>query len=77
MCPVLTPGLYLKAQQLATEKDELGRSTMKNIMRKYLSRWHPSIEHWTSKNVGKLNDGVEDKGVKTMITSPWGIRDLL
>ena len=50
---------------------------MKNIVRKYLSRWHPSTEHWTSKNVKKLIDGVEDKRLKTMITSPGGIQDLL
>ena len=37
----------------------------------------PSTEHWTSKNVKKRIDGVKDKRLKTMITSPGGIRDLL
>ena len=44
MCPTLIPGLYLKVQQLSIEKDELDHRTMKNIVKKYLSRWYTSIE---------------------------------
>ena len=65
VCPALTPRLYSKAQQLTIEKDEMDHKTMKNTMRKYLTRWHTSTKRWMSKNVEKLIKSVADKRLMT------------